>query len=253
MVSKQEQSELVTFRRFAKVCPLGVDLSSVEKRNPPEPDICCRLANSGEEVAFELVEIIDRGWARLTSEMFRDVGLLRAGYGSARGSFRDALDAQLNNALVYVSFKRGVTSRKRRDAVPVILEQLAALPVGYEGCWQPPADSSTAETLGSLTISRGRFQGPEFDVEAVSSIREPTVERIRAKWGKRYITPRPVELLAFYELQPMVPEGLWKSRLDSFVEGHWTAGPFRRMWLFDIGSGSISYRAERPGEFGSAA
>jgi hypothetical protein len=102
-------------------------------------------------------------------------------------------------------------------------------------------------------ISRGDFEGPEFDVDATSSIGDPTMESIRSKWQKQYITDAPIELLAFYELQPMLPETLWKSGLDSFLDAHWMSGPFRRVWLFDTGSRTISYRAERPGSFEGAA
>jgi len=48
------------------VCPLNVVLTSIENRDPPEPDVVCGIGNGEEQVAFELVEIIDDGWASLT-------------------------------------------------------------------------------------------------------------------------------------------------------------------------------------------
>jgi len=78
----------------------------------------------------------------------------------------------------------------------------------------------------TITISRGDFEGPEFDVEAVGSIGDPTLERIRAKWLKSYATQYPIELLAYYELQPEAPKALWLPSLHSFVRNNWNAGPF---------------------------
>lgn len=250
---KQAFAELVTFRRFADVCPVAIDPVSIEKRDPPEPDIVCRFAESGEEVAFELVEIIDQDWARLTSGQFREAAALRAAYESASGGLRVALDSQLHNALVYVEFRPGLASQERKEAVPLILHELSSLPAHQTGIWRPGPGTLLATTLRSITISRGEFHGPQFDVEAVSFIGDPTVQRIRSKWRKSYSTSRPIELLAFYELQPLMPVDIWKSHLDSFVQVAWNSGPFRRVWLFDVSSESIPYRADRPIGVGSAA
>lgn len=250
---KQAFAELATFRRFADVCPVAIDPVSIEKTDPPEPDIVCRFAETGEEVAFELVEIIDQDWARLTSDQFREAAALRAAYESASGGLRFALDNQLPNALVHVAFLPGLASQERKGAVPLILHELSSLPADQTGIWRPGAGTSLATTVRSITISRGEFHGPQFDVEAVSSIGDPTVERIRSKWQKSYATSRPIELLAFYELQPLIPGEIWKSRLDSFVRMAWSSGPIRRVWLFDVGSKSIPYRADRPIGVGSAA
>lgn len=43
---------------------------------PPAPDILCR-AQSGEEVAFELVELIDQDYARGLNVLFRTLKMLR--------------------------------------------------------------------------------------------------------------------------------------------------------------------------------
>jgi hypothetical protein len=212
----------------------------------------CRLS-SGEEIAFELVEIIDQEWARLTSGMFSDRNSFRTAFDAATGGFRADLDARLHNALVYVEFTNDATSSQRRGAVPAILHQLTDLQIEFEGRWRPPAGHQLTGILRSVTISRGSFNGPEFDVSAVSSIGEPTVDRIRTKYHRTYVTTRPVELLAFYELQPLAPAALWHSRLNSFVEASWSTAPFRRVWLFDVGSRIITYRADRPAEADGAA
>jgi hypothetical protein len=100
MKDSQRKSELAIFRAFAEVCPLNVALTSIENRDPPEPDIVCAIGYGAEQVAFELVEIIDRGWACVTSGQFRDANSLRDGYKSSAGGQRIALDERLGNALV---------------------------------------------------------------------------------------------------------------------------------------------------------
>jgi hypothetical protein len=55
--------EVEIFKRFASVCALDILPESIEKRQPPEPDIRCR-PRPGEVLAFELVEMIDQDLAR---------------------------------------------------------------------------------------------------------------------------------------------------------------------------------------------
>jgi hypothetical protein len=62
--------------------------------------------------------------------------------------------------------------------------------------------------VASLRVLRGRFIGPCFDIDAVGSLGDPTVDAIRTECDKAYNTPHPVELLAYYELQPELPEEL---------------------------------------------
>ena len=44
------------FSLFAEVCGLAIQLDSIEKRKPPEPDILCQIAGEGT-VTFEMVEL----------------------------------------------------------------------------------------------------------------------------------------------------------------------------------------------------
>jgi hypothetical protein len=55
------------FLDFAQVCGLAIQLDSIEKRKPPEPDILCKIEWEGA-VAFEMVELIDQDLAQQTYE-----------------------------------------------------------------------------------------------------------------------------------------------------------------------------------------
>ncbi len=240
MNDSQTRSELGIFQTFAEVCPLNITQESISKRNPPEPDVLCKLAE-GEEVAFELVEIIDKDWARLTSGQFREAQTLRDGYRASTGEYRRALDERIADALVYVSFVADVHAKQRRSAVPDILRLLSTIRPDFCGDWKPSSGTTLHGTVRGITVSRGDWDGPEFDVEAVGAIGDPTLERVLAKWRKSYASAHPIELLAYYELQPQAPKALWLSSLDSFVRDNWNASPFRQVWVFDIGSRTISY------------
>lgn len=55
---EKAQRELRVFRDFLTRSNLPIDPDSVEKRDPPEPDILCRHRDEGL-IAFELVELCD--------------------------------------------------------------------------------------------------------------------------------------------------------------------------------------------------
>ena len=57
--------EKTIFLDFAKTCGLAIQLDSIEKREPPEPDILCQIDWEGA-VAFEMVELIYQGLAQQT-------------------------------------------------------------------------------------------------------------------------------------------------------------------------------------------
>ena len=50
-------SEVQVIAAFASVCPYGIIPASIEKREPPEPDIRCQISD-GSFVAFEVTESI---------------------------------------------------------------------------------------------------------------------------------------------------------------------------------------------------
>lgn len=58
--------ETEIFSRFISASKLPIDLNTIEKREPPEPDILCTFLDEGP-IAFELVEICDPNLAKLIS------------------------------------------------------------------------------------------------------------------------------------------------------------------------------------------
>ena len=91
------------FLDFAKACRLVIQLDSIEKREPPEPDILCQM-DQEEAVAFEMVELIDQGLAQQTYESIRLQQLLEDIYQNLPTSARTTIEKRFKNALVHVTF-----------------------------------------------------------------------------------------------------------------------------------------------------
>ena len=60
--------EIDAFLRFVKAANLSIDVSTIEKRNPPEPDLRCVHEVDGA-IAFELVELCDPKMAKAQAEL----------------------------------------------------------------------------------------------------------------------------------------------------------------------------------------
>lgn len=95
MSSEQEKSkvELAVFEGFVRLSGRPFDLSTVEKRPPPEPDLLCHLAEEGR-VAIELVELCDPNLARAFADPAPDAGGVQyirtsdPSFGIVRGKLR---------------------------------------------------------------------------------------------------------------------------------------------------------------------
>ena len=69
MASEYEKGEIEVdvFRRFVQLSDLPIDIASIEKRLPPEPDLLCLHKVDGC-IAFELVEICDSNLAKFMAK-----------------------------------------------------------------------------------------------------------------------------------------------------------------------------------------
>ncbi len=59
---RKSYTEWWTFEKFARIAPLDIDPRTIENREPPEPDIRCRMSRA--EHYFELGEVTDQTLAR---------------------------------------------------------------------------------------------------------------------------------------------------------------------------------------------
>jgi hypothetical protein len=236
--------ECKIFMRFAEVCGLAVQPDSTVKRQPPEPDILCKIEGEGF-VAFEMVELIDPDLAQRTYEQIKLQRLFEEAYQGLPINQRTQLKRYFGDALVHVAFRSNTSSRAREHTMPLVLAWLQELGSSFEGTSSPAAQSSVGKVVRKITISRGDFIGPCFDVEAVGYFADPTLKRIRQKFTKVYNSSFPVELLAYYELQPVFPEARWVPQLHTFITQHLGDSQFRRVWVYNLQRSEIKYVSGR--------
>jgi hypothetical protein len=227
--------EVDIFKRFVTVCPLKILPESIEKRQPPEPDIRC-TSRAGDVLAFELVEIIDQDLARKVSDQLRLVQELGAAYEVLPERDAAEVRAALGNAAVMLTFADDSSIRTRRAAIRSSLEALKGVPPKFEG-----AMDLKRGILERIYVARGDFIGPSFDVDAGGAVGDPTVARIQGKFEKPYKVDVPLELLAHFELHPMFPDDVWMPKVRDLVPRALTASPFRRVWIFDGERESIRF------------
>jgi hypothetical protein len=215
-----------------------IEVGSIESRRPPEPDILCKLAGGGAVIAFELVEIVEGEWAQLISNQIR----LQQALYTEHDRAGKPLATPFENGLIYVRCLAAASYRQREKSIPQLFGFLAGLARDVKG--EIKTTGELAQTIGSVHISRGDFgPGPFFQVEGVSPIGDPTADSIQGKWLKRYQTQYTIELLAYYNWHPTIPETFWIGPVQSFVEANWATAPFQRVWICDPGSKKILFTA----------
>ena len=229
MSDPKAEMELAVFRQFAAAASgLSIDLASIEKRCPLEPDIRCRVPQG--PLAVELVQLLDEDVARDQGDAGKLQGALMAALAGRRLT-------TLRGRLIRVRFRDESPQARKLAAVPAIMEALAGLPAGYRGAVTPPADVTSldveqwakgAEALPSVYAGGGW-------VAPVST------DGVRTKFGKSYTTDAPIELLAYYQRQPVGAE-LWAHpELCELLRNELPGSPFRRAWIFDTWSGEILF------------
>ena len=116
---------------------------------------------------------------------------------------------------------------------------LGQAPGGYVG--DLPLSGNVGKIIARITILRSDFVGPCFDVEAVGSLADPAYEKLSQKFNNKYASQFPIELLAYYDLQPIFPTSSWLPRVESYVGKSLHSSMFRRVWFYDIHKGNVIY------------
>jgi hypothetical protein len=236
MDDRKADYERAIFKLFLKASSLRVARSSIEPRQPPEPDLCCTIGN--RRVAFELVEAIDPRFAGGASESNRQIAVMQAFFDQQSLATRRALRASLGNAWIWVLFADG-NRREREKSIPGLFEFLATLTVDALGDYEIGAEYD-CPCVPSVTIMRSDdIRRPRFDVTYVRSVGDPLLTRVKEKWQKSYQTPYETQLLAFYNMQTSRLAQLSLKEVEEFVRDNWSTSPFKRVWVYDVGKAKI--------------
>lgn len=164
---------------------------------------------------------------------------IEANYQNLPTSARTAIEERFKNALVHVTFHTQTSSRGRENAMPLLLAWLQRFSPSFVGSIHPEEQSPLHTVVSETAVSRGDFSGPFFDVDAGGAFADPALERISKKFEKKYVSSTPVELLTYYELQPVLSEDLWLPQLRAFITQHIGSSGFRQVCIHDIKSKAI--------------
>ena len=233
MASQQDEDELRVVRSFIECAGLDVAPGSIEKLQPPEPDIQCLLGGKGP-TCFELVEIIDSQLARAFGNSLKFQQ--RLSDAAANGQL-----PALTDALLFVSFVHTSTAAQRGGAIPTLMTTLQALPAGFHGDVSLDTDGALRGVVRKMRVTRGEFVGPIFQVDGATFISDPVIEQIDGKLKKRYATSSRLELLAFYELHPTQRAEYQLPAVGEFVRNNLNSSKFSRVWVFDAENGAVLY------------
>lgn len=234
----QSDSELEVFDIFVQSTGTLIDPTSVCKDNPPSPDIRCRFA-TGETVAFELVEFLERDFARTMQFQTNAVRALYDYFGSMSPTERSRFETLYRNADIQVNFQDDCSSARARRAVPAVFKELIRQPTGFEDLIDAFQDRALSRAVLSISVRPIQSGGPVFDSPCCGFLDDPCVATLERKFGKTYQSQFPIELLAYIGQNPMYPEDVWKPRLYDFLKDRGTVAPFRKIWVLDINTSKV--------------
>jgi hypothetical protein len=230
---KQSKHEIDIFKQFIKIANLPIDAASVEKCNPPAPDILCMHLTEGP-LAFELVELIDNSFStRLGRQSTIEERLEKAPRKLSDVAQRQFYQ-RFENANLYLKLRPGATKNKVDAILISLFDELSTLPNTFCGNIRHFKSNLIANVIESIAVSRGQFQGPVFSIECVGQIGASLVPRIKDKLIKNYKSEYPIELVGYLGITGMFPEQLWQGRANSFFANVSDFGPFRKIWIMDL-------------------
>jgi hypothetical protein len=206
---EQLSKEVRIFKKFSGVAPYQIDAESIWHEDPPKPDISCNLLD-GTPMVFELVECIDESIARATSNALNLPKVFEDRLKNLPQEKQERLNEKFGNASILVSFVREISMNKRKLSIPAILDCLLTSEPTKGGKLDLSSCPGLRNVLNWIILKRRRgIIGPIFGVDTVTFFAEPAKERIEEKFNKKYKTESSIELLAYYELQPEIPESNW--------------------------------------------
>nr|WP_316642596.1 hypothetical protein [uncultured Roseateles sp.] len=233
----KDQRERAIFEAFAIAAGLLQKGDTFESQQPPELDILLHSIELGDQ-AFELVEILDQGLQSSTGLQINTKSVCRVFLESMPDAGRNSFCAKYSNACIAFGFHGDYSLQRRKNFLPSLFTALRSLPDGFEG----DADICSLKlqkTLSFLTVNRGSFVGPMFDASSAVWVGDPTVDAIRGKTKKKYVTPHPLNLLAYIESHPMFPDDVWLPDLDAYLSSLDSSCQFERIYVFDVQKGSV--------------
>ena len=206
---------------------------------PPAPDILCTLKTGGQ-IAYELVELIDQGYARNLNTMFETKKMLDRLPARLPDDLSQGLRERFpQGAMITFDFTERLPLRDREKATLDALRWLLAL----QGALDEHIDVTAAlrERVSTIHVHAWDSGGLQLDASSYSRLTDPTLERLRKKFRKEYTSEHPVELLMYTEIDLLFPDSTWRPTVEPFIVENLNTSPFRRVWLFKCNPGEVAY------------
>lgn len=235
MPSKEERERVVFahFGRTAGLLPHG----SFTSRPVPEPDILYTAAD-GTRLAFELVEIIDRDYKASVGQSSSTQDACHALLDRMPAAEAIAFRTAFSNADIALDFRDGMSVQRRKNALPDIFKFLMQLPPGFTG--DVFEDGNPLEPfLSHMYVNRGRFNGPLFIDSSATWVGDPTVDALAGKMLKTYEPLGQLNLLAYIDTNPMLPDEVWLADLDNYLATLDPGCQFAKIFVYDCGTSRI--------------
>lgn len=234
----QGKREIQILKKFLEIFPYNINLNSIKKENPPNPDIYCKLKD-GTELYFELVECLDKSIAKTTSDQVSLKYLLDDEKNKLPLCKKMRFKRKYKNALIYIAFNKKLTLTKRKRAIPHLIDFLLNLDENQIN--KDKIKISGCPEIKWFSISRGVYVGPMFRVGGFTPFGEPTLKKIKDKFNKKYTAINKIDLLAYYSLQPEISENHWLTETVDYIQGNIVNSPFNRVWIYSYTKNKILY------------
>lgn len=238
--NSQISDEMNAFKAFASASEEPIDLSSVESKIPPAPDIEYRYLN-GSSVTFEMVELLDPDFKRAYEIQQGKVQAMYAHLDSMPLSAREAFLTHYHNADILINFHEHLSLNKIKAILPRVFEELAGLTSTFDDFLNSFSTDGLKDSVQSISVARGEFYGPLFNGQSMARVGDPCVRTVQNKLTKSYTTVHPIELIVYIDENPMFPENVWKPKLDAFLNERPSLAPFQKIWVLDLGKRTIAY------------
>ncbi|GAF94475.1 unnamed protein product, partial [marine sediment metagenome] len=174
--SDQGKKELEIFRGFAKHYPYKINMNSIKKRKPPEPDILCELVNCNK-IAFELGECLDEKIVKTTIDAIRLKKQTDLLIQNLSEKDKNKFLKKYSNAIITINFDNKYSLIKRKSVIPDLLKYLLEIPKTLNGEVISPLSSKILE---DINIEKCSISGPIIMVPpSATSFTDPSLKLIK--------------------------------------------------------------------------
>ncbi|MDH5725822.1 MAG: hypothetical protein OEY60_10160, partial [Nitrospira sp.] len=129
--TSQISDEMNAFRAFVSASNEPIEMSSVESKSPPEPDIACKYLD-GSSITFEMVELLDPDFKRTYEIQQGKVQAMYAYLDSMPPPEKETFSRRYHNADILINFHDHLSLTKIRAILPRVFKELARLPPTFD-------------------------------------------------------------------------------------------------------------------------